>query len=130
MRSRIQAPEFVDLYHYVSDTIQSLYKSVLLFDAQNVQITLLTHLIAQLENPSGKTASFGFSQSLRVVTQVRPEIIRYMELHGFPSNSVFDTQKLFDILIPASALSGDDLSDLDSALLPLSLSSPLLSSLS
>ena len=44
------------------------------------------------------TSVMSATATLDTIAEIRPEIIRYIELYGYPGNNVFDTDKLAAII--------------------------------
>ena len=44
------------------------------------------------------TSVMSATATLDTIAEIRPEIIRYIELYGYPENHVFDTDKLSVII--------------------------------
>lgn len=83
--------KFIDI---ISKSLEGLYKTTIRDVETEFQIQQLESTITQLKNFKQNTSALRQISELPTVGTLRPEIKLYIERHGFPSNYVFDPEKL------------------------------------
>ena len=95
-RGLSSSDEYAELLDILSNSITGLYKAVLNKREYDLKIAELQRIIDQLR---GGGSGFG-AESLRQVTElsvvatIKPEIIEYIRIYGYPENNNFDAEKL------------------------------------
>lgn len=90
--------EYSKLVRMFSKSIEGLYKAVLSKQDCDIKIQQLESAIAQLKSKKSQTTSLNQSASLNVVGMIKPEIKVYIDLYGYPSNHIFEPEKLAKIV--------------------------------
>lgn len=97
---------YTTIMNYIFDSIEGLYKAVLLNVAYKLEILTLENQVTTLQNQINNTSIppvMTVESALNVVATIRPEIQIYINLYGFPAGAVFDAQLLYDILADLNA---------------------------
>ena len=89
--------EYMNIYNVLHSSLEGLYKSALLNETHKQQINDLQSEIELLKEGGGD-GLFSSTATVDTVALVRPEIMEYIRLYGFPEGVVFDTIKLTEII--------------------------------
>ena len=87
---------YTNLRNILYYNLEGLFKIVLLTETHADEIENLKAQIDNLKNP--KQSIFSTFAENNIVAEIRPEIISYITLYGFPEGGVFDAEKLAEIL--------------------------------
>lgn len=90
--------EYSKLVRMFSKSIEGLYKAVLSKQDCDTKIQQLESVIEQFKSKRPQTSSLNQSTNLEVVGLIKPEIKKYIALYGYPSNHIFDPEKLAKIV--------------------------------
>lgn len=87
---------YTNLRNILYYNLEGLFKIVLLTETHADEIENLKSQIENLKNP--KQSVFSTYAQNKIVAEIRPEIITYISLYGFPEGGVFDAEKLAEII--------------------------------
>ena len=83
---------YTNVVGIIQTSLEGLYKSLLVADAQQTEIARLNILLSQNSSNSDTRAleSLSVTAELNTLAVIRPEIKLYIQLYGFPANGIFD----------------------------------------
>jgi len=87
---------YTNVYSALNRSLEGLYKSALLEDSHKTEITQLKARLKLAENPQSNILSVASENP--VIADVKPEILEYIKLWGFPEGAVFEPEKLAQII--------------------------------
>jgi hypothetical protein len=86
---------YTNVYSALNRALEGLYKSTLIEEAHKNEIADLNGKLDLAKNPAGGLLSV--TAQMEVIAEVKPEILEYIRLYGFPEGAVFETGKLAEI---------------------------------
>ena len=86
---------YTNVYSALNRALEGLYKSTLIEESHKNEITQLKARLKLAENPQSNILSV--SSENPVIAHIKPEILEYIRLYGFPEGAVFETGKLAEI---------------------------------
>ena len=86
---------YTNVYSALNRSLEGLYKSTLLEETHKNEIADLKGKLNLAKNPAGGLLSV--TAQMEVIAEVKPEILEYIRLYGFPEGAVFETGKLAEI---------------------------------
>lgn len=86
---------YTNVYNALNRSLEGLYKSTLIEESHKNEIADLKGKLELAKNPSGGILSV--TAQMEVVAEVKPEILEYIRLYGFPEGAVFEPGKLAEI---------------------------------
>jgi len=90
---------YTKVWEILNNSLEGLYKTVLLDKSHQDQILLLKSKIKLLESKDSTEHLLEGTATMTEIGQIRPEIKIYIMKYGFPIGGVFDTIKLAEIVI-------------------------------
>lgn len=86
---------YTKVYGALNRALEGLYKSTLLETSHKNEITQLKARLKLAENPRADILSV--TSENPVIAEVKPEILAYIKIWGFPKGAVFEPEKLAEI---------------------------------
>ena len=86
------------VFSAIQSSLEGLYKSVLMEDSYKLEIDRLKATIELYKDKQSNTSALSTSATVETIAIVRPEIMEYIRLYGFPCGAVFETDKLSTII--------------------------------
>ena len=86
---------YTNVYSALNRALEGLYKSTLIEESHKNEIADLKGKLELAKNPAGGLLSV--TAQMEVIAEVKPEILEYIHLYGFPEGAVFETGKLAEI---------------------------------
>jgi hypothetical protein len=86
---------YTNVYSALNRSLEGLYKSTLLEETHKNEIADLKGKLDLAKNPAGGLLSV--TAQMEVIAEVKPEILEYIQRHGFPEGAVFEPEKLAEI---------------------------------
>jgi hypothetical protein len=87
---------YTNVYSALNRSLEGLYKSTLIEESHKTEIAQLKAKLKLAENPQSNILSV--SSENPVIANVKPEILEYIRLYGFPKGGVFEPEKLAQII--------------------------------